>query len=52
VDRGEQSSIAGAIESCYNHSGKVWWFFRKKDIIIPEDPAIPLLGICLKDGPT
>jgi hypothetical protein len=23
----------------------VWQFFRKLDIILPEDPAIPLLGI-------
>jgi hypothetical protein len=30
----------------------VWWFLRKLDIILPEDPAIPLLGIYLKDVPT
>jgi hypothetical protein len=23
----------------------VWWFLRKLDIVLPEDPAIPLLGI-------
>jgi hypothetical protein len=23
----------------------VWWFLRKLDIVRPEDPAIPLLGI-------
>jgi hypothetical protein len=23
----------------------VWWFLRKWDIVLPEDPAIPLLGI-------
>jgi hypothetical protein len=22
----------------------VWWFLRKLDIVLPEDPAIPLLG--------
>jgi hypothetical protein len=23
----------------------VWWFLRKLDIVLQEDPAIPLLGI-------
>jgi hypothetical protein len=26
-----------------------WWFLRKLDIVLPEDPAIPLLGIYLED---
>jgi hypothetical protein len=26
-----------------------WQFFRKLDIVLPEDPAIPLLGIYPKD---
>ena len=30
----------------------VWWFFRKLDIVLPEDPTIPLLGIYLEDVPT
>jgi hypothetical protein len=30
----------------------VWWFLRKLDILLPEDPAIPLLGIYPKDAPT
>jgi hypothetical protein len=30
----------------------VWWFLRKLDIVLPEDPAIPLLGIYQKDVPT
>jgi len=30
----------------------VWRFLRKVDIELPEDPAIPLLGIYLKDAPT
>ena len=29
----------------------VWWFLRKLDIV-PEDPAIPLLGIYPEDIPT
>jgi len=30
----------------------VWRFLRNVDIELPEDPAIPLLGIYLKDAPT
>jgi hypothetical protein len=30
----------------------VCWFLRKLDIVLPEDPAIPLLGIYPKDPPT
>jgi hypothetical protein len=30
----------------------VWWFLRKLDIVLSEDPAIPLLGIYLEDAPT
>ena len=30
----------------------VWPFLRKVDIILPEDPAIPLLGIYPEDVPT
>jgi hypothetical protein len=26
-------------------------FLRKLDIVLPEDPAIPLLGICPEDAP-
>jgi hypothetical protein len=29
-----------------------WWFLRKLDIVLPEDPAIPLLGIYSEDVPT
>jgi hypothetical protein len=28
------------------------WFLRKLEIFLPEDPAIPLLGIKPKDSPT
>jgi hypothetical protein len=28
------------------------WFLRKLDIVLPEDPAIPLLGIYPEDAPT
>ena len=30
----------------------VWWFLRKLDIVLLEDPAISLLGIYPEDGPT
>jgi hypothetical protein len=30
----------------------VWQFLRKLDIVLPEDPAIPLLGIDPEDAPT
>jgi hypothetical protein len=30
----------------------VWRFLRKLNIVLPEDPAIPLLGIYPKDSPT
>jgi hypothetical protein len=30
----------------------VCWFLRKLDIVLPENPAIPLLGIYPKDFPT
>jgi hypothetical protein len=29
----------------------VWRFLRKLDIVLPEDPAIPLLGIYPEDDP-
>ena len=30
----------------------VWWFLRKLEIVLPEDPAIPLLSIYLKNVPS
>jgi hypothetical protein len=30
----------------------IWWFLRNFDIVLPEDPAIPLLGIYSEDAPT
>jgi hypothetical protein len=29
-----------------------WQLLRKLDIVLPEDPAIPLLGMYLEDVPT
>jgi hypothetical protein len=38
----------------HNHSGNQsgWQFLRKLDILLPEDPAILLLGIYPEDVPT
>jgi hypothetical protein len=52
VEKEEHSSIVGGIASLYNHSGNQSGFLRKLDIVIPEDPAIPLLGIYPEDIPT
>ena len=30
----------------------VWWFLRRLDIVLPEDPAIPLMGTYPEDAPT
>jgi hypothetical protein len=30
----------------------LWWFFRKLDIVLPDDPTIPLLGMYPEDAPT
>jgi hypothetical protein len=31
---------------------EIWWFLRKLDIVLQEDPVIPLLGIYSEDVPT
>jgi hypothetical protein len=38
------------MDGCRKES--VWQFLRKLDIVLPEDPAIPLLGIYPEDAPT
>jgi hypothetical protein len=53
VEKEEHSSIVDGIASRYNHSEKsVWQSLRKVGIVLPEDPAIPLLGIYPIDAPT
>ena len=49
VEKEEHSSIVGGIASWYK---LVWWFLRTLDIVLLEDPAIPLLGIYPEDVPT
>jgi hypothetical protein len=51
VEKEEHSSIVGGITSWYNHSGNQL-FLRKLNIVLLEDPAIPLLGIYPEDVPT
>jgi hypothetical protein len=53
VEKEEHSSTAGGIASLYNHSGSQSGGSSKKlDIVLPEDPAIPLLGIYPEDVTT
>jgi hypothetical protein len=48
----EHSSIAGGSKNWYNHSEKsMWQFLNKLEIVLPQDPAISLLGIYPKDTP-
>ena len=48
VEKDEHSSIVGGIARWKSF----WRFLRKLDIVLPEDSAIPLLGIYPKDAPT
>ena len=36
----------------HGYASTVWRFLRKLDIVLLEDPAIPLLGIYPEDVPT
>ena len=54
VEKEEHSSIVGGwdcklVQPLWK---SVWRFLRKLDIVLPEDPAIPLLGIYPEDAPT
>jgi hypothetical protein len=52
VEKKEHSSIAGGIANWLNHSGNPSGVSSKKlEIDLPEDPAIPLLGVYPKDVP-
>jgi hypothetical protein len=51
VEKVEHSSIVPGIASLYNPSGNQYGHLRRLDMVLPEDPAIPLLGIYL-DVPT
>jgi hypothetical protein len=47
----EDFSIVGGIASLYKPLESVWWFLRKLDIVLPDDPVIPLLCIYPEDVP-
>jgi hypothetical protein len=48
----EHSSIAGMSANLYSYSGNQFSnFLEKIGIILPQDPAIPLLSIYPKDVP-
>jgi hypothetical protein len=47
IEKEEHSSIVGGIANWYTWKS-VCWFLRKLDIVLPEDPAIQLLGIYSK----
>jgi hypothetical protein len=40
------------LQACTQLWKSVWRFLRKLDIVLPEDTAIPLLGIYPEDAPT
>ena len=40
------------LQACTTTLESVSKFLRKLDIVLPEDPAIPLLGIYPEDAPT
>jgi hypothetical protein len=53
VEKEEQSSIVGRIARLYNHSGNQFGCSSEKmDIVLPEDPTLPLLGIYPEDVTT
>jgi hypothetical protein len=52
VEKEEHFCIVGGIASLYNNSGNQSGSCSKLDIVLPEDPAIPLLGIYPEDVPT
>ena len=52
VEKEEHSSIVGGITLVQPLWKSFWRFLRKLDIILLEDPAIPLLGIYPEEVPT
>jgi hypothetical protein len=52
VEKEEHSSIAGKIATWYTTLKISLRFLRKLGIVLPDDPAIPLLGIYPEDAPT
>jgi hypothetical protein len=59
ADAGENGEKEEHSSNCWWHFKllqtlwkSVWWFLRKLRVILPNDQAIPPLGIYPKDAPT
>jgi hypothetical protein len=52
VKQGEHFFIACGSANLYNHFGNQYGSFLENGIVLPQDQAIPLLGICPKVIPT
>jgi hypothetical protein len=55
---GEDVKQGGTLLHCWSECKlvqplwkSIWWFLKKLEIVLPQDPAIPLLGICPEDVP-
>ena len=51
MEQGEHSSIAGGSANLYNHFENQFGGFSEQGIVLPQEPAIPLLGIYPEDAP-
>ena len=49
MEKRQASYTVGRNANWYSHCGKVWRFLKKLGIELPYDPAIPLLGIHIKE---
>ena len=52
MSRKRNTFIAGQLQACSTILAICWWFPRKLDIVLHEDPALPLLGIYPEDALT
>ena len=50
--KGNSPPVLVGVQPCTATMDIVWQFLRKKEINLPQDTAIPLLGICPKDSPS
>jgi hypothetical protein len=51
VEQAEHSSIANGSANLYNQSGNQAGSFSEMRIALPQNPAVPFLGIYTKDAP-
>jgi hypothetical protein len=50
LEQREHSSISGGSENIYNHFENQFGGFSELGIVLPQDPAMPLLGIYPRDA--